>query len=564
MNTPPHVPQAEHGAAEIPDPSEMYDVAILGSHLETGLLAAALARQGVRVLLAGASEDSSAPAGETTVPYTAEVFNLLARRFDVPEAAAFGLFPHLPDRIRAGSGLNKSLGYLYHRPGKPQHPDECVQFVVPGEHGEWHPYRPDVDRYARELARKYGALTTPDTTEVEDAWTEDDHTARVRVTGGTTYRARFLVDAVGAGSPLARRNGGDDMTPRLKHTSRVYAAVMRDVTPFEELVAMRRYRHMAPWSQGTVNHLFDGGWLQLAAFGNHEESGNPLTSVTLSLAPDAFPDLPDDPDKVFAEVIRNYPDIERQFQDATPVRPWTAAGQWQRTAGRTYGTGWFLLGRSAVRNDMFLARDITMGMESVCALAAALVAAVREDDFSPERFARIAEFQQELSRWNDALLHAARTACTDFRLWNAYCRIWLVWQQIAHLALRRARAEGEASEGRDWSAVEKYELGGMWFDAPSGLRDIISDSLRIIDSVRTGRVTPATAADQIFGKLREAPFIPPLKILKSARTRVYLYSWPQRIRMLFWLKFQASDDFRRLLTRENVMTTKPPAADGEE
>ena len=37
-------------------------------------------------------------------------------------------------------------------------PAQTVQFNVPGEHSEWHMFRPDVDEDAHEVARKYGAV----------------------------------------------------------------------------------------------------------------------------------------------------------------------------------------------------------------------------------------------------------------------------------------------------------------------------------------------------------------------------------------------------------------------
>jgi FADH2 O2-dependent halogenase len=139
------------------DPAEKYDVAVLGCHLASCLLAAVLARSGVRVLLVDGADDTVQAAGETTVPYTAEVFFTLARRFDVPEIAALGLTSDLPDTIRRSSGVKRSLSFLYHMPDREQDPRHVTQFNVPGEHSEWHPYRDDVDQYTWEIATRYGA-----------------------------------------------------------------------------------------------------------------------------------------------------------------------------------------------------------------------------------------------------------------------------------------------------------------------------------------------------------------------------------------------------------------------
>ncbi|MTE21409.1 hypothetical protein F0L17_20290 [Streptomyces sp. TRM43335] len=533
------------------DPADLYDVAVLGGTLSAGLLGTVLARQGLRVLLVGAPRDHTEPSGETTVPYTAEVFLLLAKRFEVPEIAAFGLFPDLPAQVRRSSGVKRSLGFLYHRPDLPQDPAESIQFNVPGEHAEWHLYRPVVDAYARTLAGRYGAAVVPPDTTAADAWTEERHGC-VRTTDGRVYRARYLVDCMGAGSPLLRRHGGDDPRPRLGHRSAVYTAHMRGVTPFEEVRPLEGYARATPWSHGTVHHLFEDGWLQLVRFDNHRENRDGVTGVTLSIDPERAADLPDDPERAFRAVIERYPDLARQFSGASTVRPWRTEPLWQRTAATTFGERWFALERTASRNDMFLSRDVTTGVELVHALASVLVPAVRRDDWSTEPFARIADFQEALVSYNDRLLRAARTACRDFRLWNAFSRVWLLWQILADLSLKRARLDCEHGPDRDWSAVEEFDLGGIWFRVPEGLRELIDRSLRLIGDVAEGRSEAEAAADAVFALLRREPFVPPLYDFGDPKARVYHFTLPKRLRMLWWVKTKAPSDFRRLLTRDNV------------
>lgn len=545
--------EAAQHAVRPADPTETYDVAIMGCTLSAGLLGAVLARQGVRVLMAPAPDDEDAPSGETTVPYTAEVFLLLAKRFEVPEIAAFGLFKDLPAEVRRSSGVKKSLGFLYHRPGRPQEPHESMQFNVPGEHAEWHVYRPAVDACALRIAEKYGAVVLPRSAQVSDAWTDEEH-GTVRVEDGRTFRARCLVDCAGAASPLLARQGGDDPEPRLLHRSAVFATHMRGVTPFEKVRPLSRYPRVTPWSEGTVHHLFEGGWVQLVDFGNHRESDNPVTGVTLSVDPELADGLPPDPEKAFRSVVERYPDLAAQFDSAVAVRPWTAEPQWQRTAVRTHGRRWFALERSAARNDMFLSRDVTMGAELVHALASALIPAVRNNAFSAsaEPFARVARFQEELGAYNDRLLAAARTACQDFRLWNAFSRVWLLWQILADLSLKRARLDCEQGPSRDWAPVERFELGGIWFHTPAGLRELMGRALYLVGRVRDRDLDSARVARAVFGALRREKFVPPLYSFGKPGARVYHFTMPKRLRMLLWTRTTAPKDFRRLLTRDNV------------
>ncbi|MFC7764287.1 hypothetical protein ACFQY4_44615 [Catellatospora bangladeshensis] len=75
-----------------------YDVAVVGRHLAGGWLATILARHGARVLLVDGPQTPGTRPGETTVPYTTAVLELLAERFDVPEIGAFAHFVDLPPR----------------------------------------------------------------------------------------------------------------------------------------------------------------------------------------------------------------------------------------------------------------------------------------------------------------------------------------------------------------------------------------------------------------------------------------------------------------------------------
>lgn len=548
-----------------PDPAETYDVALLGGHLATGLLGAILAGQGLRVLLVRSSSDAGELSGETTVPYTAEVFLLLARRFDVPEIAAFARFADLPLPVRRSSGVKRSLGFLYHRRGAPQDPLESVQFNVPGEHTEWHPYRPDVDRYAVQLAARYGAAVTEPDVEVADARMEggsDGAAGRIWTTDGNEYRARFVVDGVGAGSPLVRHGGGDDAEPRLRHRARVLSARMSGVARTEDVFDTSRYSGASAWSAGTVHHLFDGGWVQLADFGNHGQSENDTVGVTLSVDPDAFADLPDDPESAFRAVIARFPDLARQFR-SVKAESWRSEPLVQRTAARTHGPGWFAMERSAGRNDLLLARDVTMTGEIVHALAGALIPAAREGDFSAERFARIAEFQRELGAFHDRWLEGARIACADFALLNAYTRVWLLWQILADLSLKRARldcrAAADGAEAADWSPVERFDLGGIWFPVPAGLREVIDQTMDTLARVRSGDLAPRAAADAVFALLRREPVVPPLYAFGDPDARIYRFTFRKRLRMLWWVKTKAPQDFRRLLTRDNVTSVSSKA-----
>lgn len=546
------------GRPQYADPEEKYDVALVGAHLATNLLAAVLARHGLRVLLVDSEADGAVPAGETTVPYTAEVFFTLARRYDVPEIAAFGLTCDLPDRVRRTSGIKRSLSFLYHRDGRPQDPAQTVQFNVPGEHSEWHMFRPDVDAYAHDVARRYGAKVPRHRRTMTDvAPLPGGDGVTVTTADGLRYRARYLVDSVGMDSPVIARLGGPDPVAALRTRSRVMTAHLSGVEQFEDRVPLEGYPKASPWSAGTVSHLFRGGWIQVAHFDNHPEAGTARASVTVSVDPELHDDLPKDPEAAFRALVDRFPQLRETFSDAVAVTPWTTDGLWQRTVSRTVGNRHFLFERSASRNDFFLSRDVTMAAELVHNLAPVLLEAARTDDWSPERFAPVAALQAELVAFNDRILAAARVATHNFRLWNAFSRVWLLWSMLAALSLKSTR--NHALRDGDWRPTHRLDHGPYWYALPNGLPELLEQTFAWTEDVREGRTTASTAAGRIWQALADAPFTPPLYGFADPEDRYYHFTMSKRLKALAWTKTIAPAEFRTMLTKENLTNVPPPA-----
>jgi tetracycline 7-halogenase / FADH2 O2-dependent halogenase len=553
----------EDGRRPLADPEEKYDVALVGAHLATNLLAAVLAKSGVRVLLVDAEADATAAAGETTVPYTAEVFFTLARRYDIPEIGAFGLTCDLPDRVRRSSGVKRSLSFLYHRSGKEQDPAQTVQFNVPGEHSEWHMFRPDVDEYAHEIARRYGAAVPRHRSALAATGPlPGGDGVEVATVDGVRYRARYLVDSVGMDSPIVAKLGGPDPVARLRTRSRVMSAHLKGVRRFEQEVSQSTYPGASPWSAGTVSHLFDGGWIQVAHFDNHPEAGTARASVTASVDPDRYGDLPKDPEAGFRALIERFPQLAATFETAVAATPWTGDALWQRTVARTVGPRHFLFERSAARNDMFLSRDVTMAAELVYALAPVLIRAARTDDWSPAGFAAVAAFQAELTAFNDRILAAARVATGDFRLWNAFSRVWLLWSMLAALSLKSAR--NHALGSGDWSPTQRLDQGAFWFALPRGLPELLESTFEWTEQVRAGGLTATGAADRIWQALREAKFKPPLYGFADPADRYYHFTLAKRLKAMAWTRTVAPAEFRSMLTKENLTSTPPSKRTGSD
>jgi FADH2 O2-dependent halogenase len=476
-----------------------YDVAIVGRHLATGLLAAILAKNGVRTALIPASDDAAVPAGETTVPYTAELFFLLGNRFGIPEISQLGMFGTLPEQLRATCSVKRSLGFLYHRPGLAQRPEEAVQFNVPGEHGEWHLYRPDVDAHAARLAARYGAVVH-DAAPVPGGATMQQHDVEVGLEDGSVVQAEYLVN--GSTDPLLRADAMPAPADgRVRHRSNLLYGQLSGVRPFESVVAPGSYRKASPWSAGTLLHAFDGGWVQVVPFGAGFPGGE-RCSVAVSLDPESgFADPAGRPDEEFGRLIERFPGLREQFAGASPARDWQAWDGWPRWAVSCSGPRWFGFDRGAGRHDFLLSRDVTMSLELVYAAADGLLRLAGSRDWAGDGMKEVADFQAGLFAFYDRLFSAGRTAARDFALWNAYLRVWLLCSILSALSLKRAALDGLA--GGDWPGASGSGQVPYWFTVPAGLEDLIADSLADIESV-PGGVPSSAAASRIFARLRRA------------------------------------------------------------
>ena len=524
-----------------------YDIAITGRHLATGLLAAILARAGLRTVLIPTRADGSEPAGESTVPYTAELYFLLGNRFGIPEISALGMFDQLPEQLRQACGAKRNLGFLYHRPGRGQDPAEALQFNVPGEHVETHLFRPEADRYAGELAAAYGAVV-PAAEAAPGGVRTGTGGVTVRLTDGSEVRAEYLVSGTTDQRLLDESMLGPSCAGT-RHRSRLLYTRLAGVRPFEDLVPLKAYRGASPWSQGTLTHAFDGGWAQLSPFGDG------TSGVSVSLSPQlasATCTADDSPASVFRELTGHFPDLRRQFADASPVQAWQMREDWPGWAEQCSGTRWFRFDRGAGRHDFLLSRDVTMSLELVHATAVGLLRLAGSGEWAGDGMKEVGEFQSGLFGFYDRLLAAGRTAAQDFQLWNSYLRVWLLWTILSALSLKRARLD--AAVVHQWAAVEQFDEVPYWFAVPSGLPELMADSLADIEDSARGQ-SAEQAAERIFARLRRERFVPPLYAFGRPEARYYSFTRAKRLRMLLWAKTTAPADFRRLLTADNVTAT---------
>lgn len=522
------------------------DVAILGSGIAGTALAAVLARQGAKVLILDAGSHPRFAIGESTIPYTSMLMRLVSERYDVPELKHLTTFHNSQANVSANGGIKKNFGFLYHREGEPQNPAECHEFPIPKiTHTENHFFRQDLDAWVLNVAVRYGAQVRQHARIVDVEG--DDQGITIVSDKGEQWRSRFVVDASGFRSPIAAKYGLREEPSRLRHHSRSIFTHMLDVTPYEDTVPKGIHGIADTWSEGTLHHVFTGGWLWVIPFNNHPRATNPLVSVGLQVDPRVHP-KPEGltAEEEFRQFIDRFPSIRRQFQDARAVREWVATPRLQYSPRATVGHRYCLTSHAAGFIDPLFSRGMSNTFEIINALSWRLLEALREDDFSVERFDYVQHLEQGQLDFNDNLVANAYTSFSDYKLWDAWCRVWALGQILGTMEINRAYAkylnshdeavlkplERIAPDG----ALPEYEpMRVMYHEVSTTVRDVAEN----------GRST-GEAAERILDLIKAADFIPPFG-LADPECRFYEGTPKVAFRSLRWARSEAPDYIGKLV-----------------
>ena len=540
-----------------------HDVVILGSGLAGTMIAACLARNGVDTLVIDAGEHPRFAIGESTIPYTSMMMRLIAERYGVPEIKYLTTFEGVQSKISTNCGVKRNFGFVYHNPGRPHDRSQVNMFPIPKiTHTENHFFRQDVDQWMLKVAFSYGAHVRQRT------WVEDvdidDAGVTLKLAKGETIRAKYIVDASGFKSVLANKFKLRETPTRLRTHSRTIFTHMTGVRPFEDTVQPRGvHQNPSPWSEGTLHHIFPGGWMWVIPFDNHPRATSNLCSVGISMDPRVHPKPEGGGEKEFRDFLSNYQDVAKQFTGASAVRNWVSTDRLQYSSRQTVGPRWCLTSHAAGFIDALFSRGLENTMEIINGLVYRIIDAVHEDDFSVERFEYIQELEQSLLDFNDDLVSNAYTSFQNWDLWDSWFRVWSLGQILATFEVNRAYAKYLNS--RDMEALEhlaRIEPHGTVTDyAPA--RQLLKNVSQRMQDVQAGAASPEAAARQIFAMLQNADFVPPAFGLTDKNNRWYNATSAKVMRTLLWARTQAPPEVGKVVTEGLLLFIRKRLAPSE-
>ncbi len=525
-----------------------FDVIIIGSGLAGSALAAILSRHGADVLVVDSGVHPRFAMGESTTSNTLIAYQALASRYDVPELETATSLDHSLAEIGPVFGVEEHLGFIMHQDGLEPNPHETLQVGNDRSHRRTgHLFRQDADAYLFHVAVGYGAT-------VRQAWPVavvevSDHRVEVLSTGGERLTGRYLVDTSGPASPVARQFRLRESPTTLKHHSRALYTHMIDVRATDDCLWMSKDDlPPVPWVAGTTHHLFERGYLWLTPFNNHARSTNPLVSVGLTFDERRYPRLSDvPPGEEFRHHVSRFPLLERIFADARTVRPWVSTDRMQYNSTATVGDRWCLLGPAAGFVDPLFARDLTNTAEVLNVLAWRLLDALRDGDFSAQRFAAVDRLQQGLIHYHDELVNSAYVSWSHFDLWNAVARVWAsAWYPDNLRVNKRLTEYARTGDDRVFQRAEDDRYPGLSVRGSGAYHALFSEMVSLCGEVEQGGQHPAHAGAELMAAIESSSaVVRGLDIEDPAEH--FMHPTPDRlIAAARWLATEAPEDLRDL------------------
>jgi FADH2 O2-dependent halogenase len=527
----------------------VYDVIIMGGGIGGSMLAAILAKHDLRVLLVEAEVHPRFTIGEATTPDTNFRLKLLGVKYGVPEIVHLSAFHTTRDYVSPASGVKRAFSFVYQRDGKEQNPKETHQYptLAPPMGPDCHFFRQDTDAYMLAIAMTYGADVRQQTrvAQIDIA----DELVTLGTAKGEVFTGRYLVDATGMKSVLAHRFNLRDDPESYKTNSRAIFTHMVNVKHYDEVgAAPREYGLKYPMSQSTLHHVFEGGWMWVIPFNNHVDAVNPLCSVGLVLNREIHPETGMDAEEEFFAFINRHPAVARQFKKAKAVRNWITTGRLQYGATNLVGYRYCLLSHAAGFIDPLYSSGLVLTTATVDMLAKQLLKSFATNDFSVEQFAHIDRFFQTSIRCFDDVVSSSFVAFRDYKLWDAWFRVWVVGLLIgtalnANLYLRYL----ETKDKRVLDETEKEPYTGVLGLGFPEFRQLFDRALDEINAVRAGG-DPQKAGDNIRSLFKALPYVPTYFQWHDAKSRTTpAFTCWGMTRMYFWYILKSPRHVRKLL-----------------
>ncbi|WP_188423235.1 NAD(P)/FAD-dependent oxidoreductase [Haloferax sulfurifontis] len=529
-------------------PTGSYDVVVGGSGMSASLTAMILGKHGLDVVMLEAGSHPRFAVGEAMLPQSSMWMWILGEYHGIPEIQYLSDTDDIVDNVTSSCGIKHSIGFAYHEPGRRVAPDHSHQLIPPDLpfYSESHLLRSEIDRYLVEAAQRYGVEYLDET---EITGVDIGRDGVTVTTGRGDIEAAFYVDGTGGNSVLAEEMGYREDAPALETDSRAIFTHVEGLAPFDEVLdEAARPGQSNRLHDGTLHHVFDGGWMWIIPFDNFERSEANKASVGVVLDRTQYPvDESVSAEQEARRIIAEFPDIERHLESAVPVRPWVRTGRLQRTASQSSGHRHYLTNNTYGFVDPLYAVGLVNTLESVFVSTNLLLDAFEDGEFSVARFAPIDEMHRRQLATNDRVISNAYKSMGDFRLWNAWTQMWLGQVLFHDLYVQRHcfnyLATGRPAEFDSLLAESSPGDGAPFVPQKTEIHQRMAE---VLDVYRDGDASAGEAAGLLFAELRRADWLPKhVYAWGDERARHVDFSDPELVgKLIQWGMTESPDQLR--------------------
>jgi tetracycline 7-halogenase / FADH2 O2-dependent halogenase len=222
-----------------------------------------------------------------------------------------------------------------------------------------------------------------------------------------------------------------------------------------------------------------------------------------------FPKTDVSPEQEFQNFLARFPSIANQFEDAKPVRNWVSTDRLQYSSRSCMGERFYLLPHAAGFIDALYSFGLVNSCTIITALAARIMKALADNDYSSEHFADIECLQQKLFNYNDNLVNCSYIAFSNFNLWNAWRRVWILGSFVrqAKAGLRK-RLKIAAGKGKEL-AKDDENLDSLTPSYEGLGENFFQTATATVEKVEAGLLSPDEAASQLMSAINSIDFLPP-------------------------------------------------------
>lgn len=489
-----------------------YDVIIAGSGVAGTSMGTILAKEGLQVLIIELGKHPRFALGEAMLPQSAIWPFMIGEAFEIPEISHLSHADRIIDHITTSCGVKHSIGFVHHTDGASHNSQRMHQLIPPHLpfYSESHLMREDIDLFLLDAAQKRGCDYV-DETSILDVEIERGG-VQVKTSKGT-FEAAYYVDSSGRKSLLAEKMGYREKAPKLETHSRAIFAHVEGLPRYDDLVddlpGQNRALH-----DGTLHHMFDGGWIWVIPFDNYHRSESRVASIGLMLDPRRYPIMENlTPEEEFQHQISRFPAISNHFKDIRPVRPFVRTGRLQYASSQSVGFRHFTTNNTFGFTDALYSNGLINTFETVFYGANYLLEAFatggRPEDFEAEKFAAIEELHREQLKQADWMISNAYRAMADFQTWNAWTQLWLGQVLFNDLWLQRACFQYFSSGNRNrFAEFLKERKPGVAAPFAPGKTSLFASAETALKAFEQGHMDAAEAAECILAALRKQDWLP--------------------------------------------------------